>query len=51
VKFNKFTLIVPALMLILALILGSSLLWRLFIAFRADISGELFVGIIVRARC
>ena len=29
-KFNKIILIVPALVLILALVLGSSLLWRLF---------------------
>ena len=31
-KFNKFILIIPALVLILALIVGSSLLWRLFVA-------------------
>ncbi len=31
-KFNKYILIVPAILLVLALFLGSSLLWRLFAA-------------------
>jgi hypothetical protein len=32
VKFRKIIFIVPALVLVLALIVGSSLLWRLFLA-------------------